>query len=183
MASSPLKKAAGDLSPALKQKVHHRVAHFIHLGQTLFGVMMPMPEIGFDLRGIRAATAQCDTISKLRFNAVLLSANEADYFANTIPHEVAHLIVGARWGFDVEAHGAEWRSVMHGFGCVPRTTHNYDVSKARVGGTFLYRCACKTHQLSVRRHNSVLRGRRWQCIYCKTELMRATEPLAAIENA
>ena len=181
MASLPVKKSAGGLSPELKQRVHNRVAHFIQLGSRLFGINLPMPEIGFDLRGVRAATAQSGKVCKLRFNAILLSANEADYFSNTIPHEVAHLIVGAKWGFDVLAHGYEWQSVMREFGCEPLTTHNYDVSKARVGGTFLYRCACKTHQLSLRRHNTIQRGQRWQCLRCKAELTWVKEPLATIE--
>lgn len=181
LASLPVKKKAGGLSPDLKQQVHNRVAHFVQLASRLFGVSLPMPEIGFDLRGVRAATAQSGKVGKLRFNPILLAANEAGYFANTIPHEVAHLVVGAKWGFDVNAHGSEWQSVMREFGCEPLTTHSYDVSLARIGGTFLYRCACKTHQLSLRRHNSIQRGQKWQCLKCKAELVWVKELLAAVE--
>jgi SprT protein len=85
------------------------------------------------------------------------------------------LVVCAKWGYDVSAHGEEWRSVMRQFGCEPLTTHDYDVSKARIGGTFFYRCACKTHELSVRRHNCIARGQRWQCLRCQAELVRVTE--------
>lgn len=170
------------LPDELRQRVHDRVAYFIQLGRLLFGVTLPMPEIGFDLRGVRAATAQSDKIGKLRFNAVLLRDNETGYFANTIPHEVAHLVVGAKWGYDVHAHGPEWESVMRQFGCVPRRTHNYDVSEARVGGTFLYHCDCKTHQLSVRRHNSIQRGEKWQCLHCKGELIFTDETMIACSS-
>lgn len=180
VSSLPVKKGIAPLSSELKQRVQDRVAYFVQLGRTLFGIPLSMPKVGFDLRGVKAATAQCGDVNQLRFNPILLAANEADYLSDTIPHEVAHLVVMTKWGFDVRAHGPEWQSVMRQFGCVPKRTHNYDVSIARIGGSYLYKCNCKTHQLCARRHHSIQRGEKWQCLRCNTELVLANEETSDI---
>jgi protein sprT len=48
--------------------------------------------------------------------------------------------------------------------------HQFDLSSVQ-GKTFTYRCACQTHQLTLRRHNKIQRESAvYFCRKCKTQL-------------
>lgn len=139
------------------------------------GRTFPRPLVRCDLRGRAAGTARLQTW-ELRFNPTLYAGNEAAFHAEVVPHEVAHLLVYALWGSGrgkarVLPHGRQWQSVMQEiFGLVPRVTHRFDLAPL-AERTFAYRCACREHALSVRRHNKVQRGEaRYHCRACRSEL-------------
>ena len=102
---------------------------------------------------------------ELRFNPVLLADNEAEFMAEIVPHEVAHLIAFACYG-KVRPHGREWQHIMQSvFKLTPRTRHRLDTTK--VSPTFGYQCACRSHQLTLRRHNKIMRAQqRYLCLHC-----------------
>ena len=122
------------------------------------------PAVRFNQRGRIAGSAWLERW-ELRFNPVLLSDNEAEFMAEIIPHEVAHLIAFACYG-RVKPHGPEWQHIMQSvFQLVPRTRHRLNTSK--VAPTFSYQCDCRTHQITLRRHNNMQRGKqRYQCLHC-----------------
>lgn len=125
----------------------------------------PLPRLSFNQRGKAAGTARLSQWA-IRLNPVLLSAHPQVFLDEVIPHELAHLLVFARHG-RTRPHGVPWQRLMREtFGLVPRVTHNLDVSSLS-GPRFAYRCACREHSLSLRRHNKVQRGQaRYLCREC-----------------
>jgi SprT protein len=116
----------------------------------------------------------------IRYNPWLFSKYFDENLSGTVPHEVAHYIVHRLYGMHrVRPHGPEWVAVMRDFDADPEVTSNFDLSgiPRRRQRRFAYRCACRDHQLSARRHNTILRGRgSYTCVKCKAELVRGTGP-------
>ncbi|GLS83093.1 SprT family zinc-dependent metalloprotease [Paraferrimonas haliotis] len=128
------------------------------------------PQVSFKLRGRSAGTAHLSE-NRLRFNPKLMQDNLEAFLTDVVPHEVAHLICFQRHG-RVRPHGKEWQQIMrHVFQCEPKTTHNFDVSKVS-GPEFTYQCQCGPVQLTLRRHNKVLRGAQYLCRRCHQQLVK-----------
>lgn len=158
-------KISALVPPALKHQVLQLVAKLLFQANARWGVSMPAPEVAFDLRGTTAGMAVYPRAGathapRLRFNAVLLRDNAAEFFADTVPHEVAHLVnraleaktPGAKW----DSHGPQWQAVMRSFGVEPSRCHDLDVRAARVGGSWRFRCACRTFELGKRKAMGLL---------------------------
>lgn len=158
-------KISALVPPALKHQVLQLVAKLLFQANARWGVSMPAPEVAFDLRGTTAGMAVYPRAGathapRLRFNAVLLRDNAAEFFADTVPHEVAHLVnraleaktPGAKW----DSHGSQWQAVMRSLGVEPRRCHSLDVSAARVGGSWRFRCGCRTFELGKRKAMGLL---------------------------
>jgi len=158
-------KISALVPPALKHQVLQLVAKLLFQANARWGVSMPAPEVAFDLRGTTAGMAVYPRAGathapRLRFNAVLLRDNAAEFFADTVPHEVAHLVnraleaktPGAKW----DSHGTQWQAVMRSFGVEPSRCHDLDVRAARVGGSWRFRCACRTFELGKRKAMGLL---------------------------
>jgi len=148
------------------------------------GIRMPEPEICFDLRGRTAGQVRFGRgrPCMIRYNLVLLRENTDAFLAETVPHEVAHLIAFARYGSRIRPHGSEWRAVMEYLGAEPRRCHRYDVDRAasRRLQEFDYHCGCRNHRLSSIRHNRVLAGYTYLCRRCSGPLRpgRHSDPTA-----
>lgn len=127
------------------------------------------PHINFKQRGKAAGSARLQT-NELRFNPVLLQENQQHFITHTVPHEVAHLLVYQLYG-RTKPHGKEWQQIMNQiFGLTAKTTHQYDVSNVK-GKTFTYACQCAEHQLTIRRHNKIVRDNiKYICRLCKHSL-------------
>ncbi|QUM77707.1 SprT family zinc-dependent metalloprotease [Moritella sp. 24] len=129
----------------------------------------PRPQINFNQRGKAAGSARLQT-NELRFNPVLLRENQQHFIAHTVPHEVAHLLVYQIFG-RTKPHGKEWQQIMNKiFDLTAKTTHEYDVSSVK-GKTFTYACQCTEHQLTIRRHNKIVRDNvKYICRFCRKSL-------------
>jgi len=126
------------------------------------------PEYLFNQRGRAAGTAYLQR-NLIKINPTLFSNNREEFLQQVIAHEVAHLIVFQHYG-KVRPHGKEWQHVMNNAFKLPAsTTHHFDIKEV-VGKQFSYYCACTTHQLSIIRHNKILRGESYLCRHCKTTL-------------
>lgn len=141
------------------------------------GINMPMPTVSFDLRGKTAGMAYYDR-QHVQLNAVLLTENGQAFIDSTVGHEVAHLASWRKYGPAGRGHGEHWKTCMRIIGQEPRRTHQYDVTNSRVGKVFPYKCACKTYQLSARRHRRAVLGG-YTCLHCKTKLVPADQPTPA----
>lgn len=125
----------------------------------------PRPEITFKLRGKAAGTAHLQ-LNKLRFNPVLLKENADAFLSEVVPHEICHLLCHQLYG-RVRPHGKEWRQLMQTLYQLPgNATHSFDTRSVTSKGK-AYRCACGEVELSIRRHNKVLRGQvQYRCRSC-----------------
>lgn len=130
----------------------------------------PEPALLWQQRGTAAGTAWLESY-EIRLNPVLLLENQQAFIDEVVPHELAHLLVWKHFG-RVAPHGKEWKWMMESVLGVPaRRTHRFELDSVRKN-TFPYRCACQQHQLTVRRHNRVLRGEAtYRCVHCGEPLV------------
>ncbi|MDZ7827027.1 MAG: SprT-like domain-containing protein [Gammaproteobacteria bacterium] len=124
----------------------------------------------------------------IELNRVYLRSHFDDMIEQTLPHELAHLIVmHLHPRRRLRPHGPEWQTVMRDwFGVEPERTHRFDVEDvpARRQRRWRWRCDCREHELSTVRHNRALRGTRYLCRECRQPLVQSprTAPQAASAN-
>ncbi len=125
----------------------------------------PEPKLLYQQRGTSAGTAWLEQW-EIRLNPLLLMENQQAFIGEVVPHELAHLLVWKYFG-RVAPHGKEWQWMMESILGVPaRRTHQFALASVR-SATFLYYCRCQQHQLTVRRHNKVVRNKtRYHCVNC-----------------
>ncbi|MGR3806238.1 SprT family zinc-dependent metalloprotease [Pasteurella testudinis] len=154
----------------LKMQISRRLRACLALAERHFNRTFAMPELSFNLRGMKAGVAYLQQ-NEIRLNRTLLLENNEEFLRQVVPHELAHLIVYQVFG-RVQPHGKEWQMLMQQVFNLPADTgHQFDVQNVQ-GKTFAYRCDCQTHRLSVRRHNNILRNKvRYHCRVCKGVLL------------
>jgi len=142
---------------------------------------LPRPALWLDLRGQCAGQAHFAR-GGLRFNPVLLAENRQAFLVEVVPHEMAHWLVHhLEGGPRMRPHGHEWRTVMRRlFGLAPRATHCFDTARASPA-PYRYRCACRVHAFTARRHALARRGRAYRCRHCAQTLVY--QPFAGCENS
>lgn len=147
------------------QKVEQCISHAC----SYFEQNFTLPKISFNQRGKIAGCARLQ-LNELRFNPILLSDNLDAFLEVVVPHEVCHLLVYRLFG-KVRPHGKEWQSLMLAlFDVKGHTYHQMDVTKLK-GKSFNYRCECGPIELSIRRHNKVLKGEQtYICRKCRSPL-------------
>ncbi|MFU9135566.1 SprT family zinc-dependent metalloprotease [Erwinia tasmaniensis] len=130
----------------------------------------PEPKVVYQQRGTAAGTAWLQSW-EIRLNPVLLMENQQAFVDEVVPHELAHLLVWKYFG-RVAPHGKEWKWMMETVLGIPaRRTHQFEIETVR-SRSFPYRCGCQQHQLTVRRHNRVLRGQsEYRCVRCGDRLL------------
>ncbi|KOC89707.1 SprT family zinc-dependent metalloprotease [Winslowiella iniecta] len=150
---------------ALQQSVMRALRNKLQLANQRLERDYPEPKLVYQQRGTAAGTAWLQNW-EIRLNPVLLLENQQAFIDEVVPHELAHLLVWKHFG-RVAPHGKEWKWMMEQILDVPaQRTHQFEVSSVR-SRTFPYRCGCQQHQLSVRRHNRVLRGEsEYRCLHC-----------------
>jgi SprT protein len=159
-----------------EQAAATRTRDLLRKAENWLGLVMPRVEIRFDLRGTSAGQARVcgKTLALIRYNPTLLGRHPAEFIAETVPHEVAHVVAFAEHGARIRPHGAEWQGIMRYFGVAPTRCHGYDVSRLRTRALrrFLYRCDCGTHEISSIRHNRIrTRGVVYLCRRCRQPLL------------
>jgi len=158
----------------LQQTILDKIEVDYQLAEHYFNKSFPRPEVQFTLRGKSAGTAHLQ-LNKLRFNPVLLAENVSAFLDDVVPHEISHLVCFQVFG-RVKPHGAEWQSIMRKvYQRVPKTTHKLDTLSVH-GKQFEYFCGCGSVQLSVRRHDNVVRGKtQYRCKTC--QIMLQSDPV------
>lgn len=135
----------------------------------LFHPTLPRPGLWFDLRGRSAGQAHYGR-GGLRFNMTLYREQPDAFLAEVIPHEMAHWFVHHTARTRVRPHGPEWQQAMTGiYGLTPYVTHRFDTRNASPA-PYQYRCACRIHHFTRRRHLNARRGSRYRCRYCAATL-------------
>ena len=159
--------------------VRHTEA-MLSLGATLIGQRVPTPRITFDLRGQAAGQFRLDAAGRpaIRYNPALMTRYEAEFLAQTVPHEVAHYLAYLRYGRGIRPHGPQWQQLMRGLGADPRRCHEFDVTglSARRLQRHPYHCRCSEHELTSIRHHRLLRGATYICRTCGDALRPGHRP-------
>lgn len=125
----------------------------------------------FTVKGVCAGTAQWQS-GRINLNDGLLSGGNAEQMcAQTVPHELAHIIANRLAGRKI-SHGKIWKQVMRTLGVEPLLYHTMDVSKLRTRTERVYpaACGCDTtdRTISIRRGNNILRNKAtYTCRLCR----------------
>ena len=157
------------LSLNSQQLVIQKVEQCISHACSYFEQNFTLPKISFNQRGKIAGCARLQ-INELRFNPILLSDDLDAFLEVVVPHEVCHLLAHSLFG-KVRPHGKEWQSLMlELFQVKGQTYHQMDVTKVK-GKSFIYQCECGPIELSIRRHNKVIKGEQtYICRKCRSPL-------------
>ncbi|WP_130099447.1 SprT family zinc-dependent metalloprotease [Siccibacter turicensis] len=154
---------------ALQQAVMRSLRDKLALANQRLDRQYPEPSVVYQQRGTAAGTAWLEPY-EIRLNPILMLENQQAFVDEVVPHELAHLLVWKHFG-RVAPHGKEWKWMMESVLGVPaRRTHRFEVTSVRAN-TFPYHCGCQLHQLTVRRHNRVVRGEtEYRCTQCGNRL-------------
>lgn len=154
----------------LKMQVQRQLKRDLEKANSYFQTCFIEPTVTYTVRGQKAGVAYLQQ-NEIRLNPILLEENGAEFVSQVVPHELAHLLVYQRFG-RVQPHGKEWKIMMEQVLGVPAETyHCFDTTNVS-GQQFPYRCGCQTHQLSLRRHNAIVKnGRSYICKKCKQTLI------------
>ncbi|MDA3920828.1 MAG: SprT-like domain-containing protein [Salinisphaera sp.] len=140
---------------------------------------LPVPEVAFDLRGRAAGQAifaRRSRETRIRINATLLASHPREMLDDTVPHEVAHVVVFRLYGRKAKPHGAEWKAVMRAFGVDPAPCHTLPAEPARQLKRFAYQCGCdEPVWLTSIRHRRARQGTDYVCRRCGEKLRRAED--------
>jgi SprT protein len=158
-----------NVSKELQQRVEQQIQICIDRAQEIFKYRLPTPTVSYEIKGNVAGKAGLRS-NRLMFNAVLLNENIEHFIAQTVTHEVAHLIA-----FNVycdKGHGSWWKHVMRALGVTADRCHRYDVtnSRTRTITKYEYFCGCKTYQVGGKIHNKIQQGATYTCRLCKGAL-------------
>lgn len=173
----------------LKLRIENIVLECLDKAQAKFGVdkCTKIPEIRYNTKG-RTAGWACWNGGKpyIDINPILLRENVEEVVNQTVPHEVAHIVVNevyenARvrdmWTRrrQVAPHGVEWQQVMRLFGKVPHRCHQMDTSTVQAlrngGREFHYKCNCQVHKMTIIKHNRIsIHGMAYICRRCRSEI-------------
>ncbi|MHA2938380.1 SprT family zinc-dependent metalloprotease [Vibrio sp. RC27] len=157
------------LSAAVTQQAEQKIQSCIQQANHYFSENYTTPTLSLKLRGKCAGKAYLE-LWEVRLNPILFHENQNEFLNQVIPHEIAHLIAFKRYG-RVRPHGKEWKAIMWDvFQLEPTTTHRFNVSSVQ-GKRYSYHCGCQSHDLTIRRHNKIVRGQaNYLCVRCQQEL-------------
>ncbi len=143
----------------LQQNVMRTLREKLALAEQKLEQKFPEPSISYKQRGTTAGSAYLKEW-EIRINPTLLIENTEPFIDEVVPHELAHLLVYRVFGRKgIAPHGSEWKWMMqHVLEVTASRTHNFSVSTVK-SRSFTYYCACSsTHELTIRRHNKIIRG-------------------------
>ncbi|AMJ93998.1 hypothetical protein AVL56_06530 [Alteromonas stellipolaris] len=124
----------------------------------------PRPALTFRRSGKNAGTAFLQQ-NRINLHPELFKQNEHEFIVDVIPHEVSHLLTWQLFK-KVKPHGVEWQAIMIDvFHRPANATHSFDIEGV-IGKQFSYACLCSSHQLTIRRHNKILKGAQYKCRKC-----------------
>lgn len=150
---------------------------------------LELPVVKFDIQasrtnGILSYDWGLEDID-LRFNPETMKANFEAFLKQTVVHEVAHYCVLTLRGIQYSrggrriSHGKDWKWMMSFFGLEAKRCNSYenkpqDTKTRAKRKTFMYKCDCQLHEITVIRHNKIVRGTGiYSCNKCRAVLKRA----------
>jgi SprT protein len=168
-----------------QELVLERTHLYIKRAGEIFGRGFDVIPVLFNLRGRIAGMYRISKGQRqIRYNPHIFAKYFEDNLATTVPHEVAHYVIDCMHGMrKVRPHGKEWKALMLSFGADTSRTCRYDFSGIPVKSEhrYDYSCGCKTHQLTARRHNRILKKRMlYLCKSCGGKLFHCSNAAPAL---
>jgi SprT protein len=163
-----------------RQAVTAATAHCIESANALLATSFATIPVRFDLRGRAAGMYRVARGERvIRYNPYLFAKYFAENLATTVPHEVAHYLTDAVYGYtNVKPHGHEWRTMMRMLGADASVHCEFDLAgiPMRRYRRVRYACRCRYHELTRVRHNRIQdKGARYYCRACCSELVLAAD--------
>lgn len=181
------------VSKELRNRVFDKVLLCLDKAQAKFGVdkVTKIPDVRYDTKGKTAGWACWNHGNPwIKINPILLNENVERVVNETVPHEVAHIVVNEVYESQnrvyvdpytyrrrraIEPHGYEWQQVMRLFGLRPERCHDMDVTTVvalRNGGSaFIYKCGCREYPMTKSKHERIQRPGGWaRCRNCRGKL-------------
>jgi SprT protein len=162
--------------PDLAERLTAATRHWLGRARPLFhqaGRLPPEVTVRCDLRGKNAGQLRRyrDGSLVIRYNLAMAACQPEAFLAETVPHEVAHVVTAVCHG-RVRPHGTEWQAVMRWLGFeAPQRCHRFETPPGTRGQRrWTYRCDCREHRLSTTRHNRAQRGLGYVCRACGSAL-------------
>lgn len=136
------------------------VKRYLDLAQELFEVDLSNTVVFMDTKGLTAGWAQKQGNElTLKFNTEAIEKYFALMVADTIPHEVAHLVCFMKPHLG-KGHNAGWKNVCMMLGGQPDRCHNMKLTSTRKTRSFEYLSENGDRmELSIIRHNRLQNGR------------------------
>ena len=166
----------------LQTRVVQDTVYWIERAREITGASarrLPVPAVAFDLRGRAAGQAIFARRSRdcrIRINAALLASHPQEMIAETVPHEVAHVVIYRLYGRRARPHGKEWKALMRAFGVDPAPCHTLPAEPVRQLKRFRYACGCEEPAfLTSIRHKRAQKGTDYVCRVCGEKLRFADE--------
>ncbi|QPG06852.1 SprT family zinc-dependent metalloprotease [Salinimonas marina] len=160
-----------------KLRVEQQVDELLALASSVYHRAFIRPTITWRKSGKNAGTSNL-TYNRINLNPVLFHHNREAYLNDVVAHELSHILVYQLYG-KVRPHGREWQTMMEKvFERPAATTHAFDLSPLQLK-SYRYFCRCGPVQLSVRRHNKVMRQQQsYVCRRCHQQLQPAPSEVA-----
>jgi len=123
-------------------------------------------DVVFDTRLRTSVACYSRRQKRIKLNVVLLA--QPHFLPEVVGHELAHLVVFARYGLDCRPHGPEWRQLMRSSGLVARRTVRIPMANAEGSNRTPRSTAKYTHRCPVcqARWTAKRRMTRWRCSSC-----------------
>jgi SprT protein len=160
----------------MAKRILEKVEESFLIAEAFFNTTFERPRnIIFKRSGTTAGYSNYN-MRELMFQLDLAEAHAEEFIRETVPHEVAHYVQRAVYGYSkrVQHHGWQWKYIMSRvFKLVPERCHTYDtsVTKVKRQQRFPYKCACRTHSISTTIHNRIQQsGRKYRCTDCGTPI-------------
>lgn len=132
------------------------------------------PELRLSLKSARMAGRALPQQNLIELNKVIFRNNpQWSFVYDTVAHEMAHIVASRR--FRSRAHDARWKTVAEALGATPRASGHFDIANAEVRKptkrkTYPFICECQPFDFGPQRLSNFLKGSRYQCRSCKSEI-------------
>lgn len=182
----------------MQDAILQKVEESFQIAERFFNTTFERPKNIIFKRNGRTAGHSNYSKRELMFQLDLAEHNREDFLKQVVPHEVAHYVQRAVYGYrNVSHHGREWKYIMSRvYRLVPDRCHTYDtsVTETRLRNRFIYTCKCSEYKVSSVRHNRMVKGiQSYKCLRCNstlvfkspdnvTKIARLKQQLAVLEN-
>lgn len=130
--AAALQPAPSLLEEAQKRDLVHKIHNELAAGQALYSLAeVPGPAVRFEVeKPQNAAESACSNtdgrlVWEIRVNESFAAAHYREYLRETVPHEVAHLLL-CQLGQEWHGHGTMWATIVRDMGATPHPTHDYN---------------------------------------------------------